>query len=54
VGAASIANVLPLAGRYQAARTQRIADRPDEVHKVQIAQPLICCYAAGEGWDFGN
>ena len=36
------------------ARTLRIADGPDEVHKVLIAKNVIGAYENGDGWDFGN
>ena len=47
-------NDLPLWGMYQGARTLRIADGPDEVHKILIAKNVLGQYAKGEGWDFGN
>jgi acyl-CoA dehydrogenase len=53
-GAAGVSNDLPLAGMYQGARTLRIADGPDEVHKILIAKNVLHRYEAGEGWDFGN
>ena len=53
-GAAGVSNDLPLAGMYQGARTLRIADGPDEVHKILIAKNVLGQYAHGEGWDFGN
>jgi len=53
-GAAGVSNDLPLAGMYMTARTLRIADGPDEVHKILIAKNVIGRYAKGEGWDFGN
>ena len=37
-GAAGVSADLPLAGFYQGARTLRIADGPDEVHKMVIAR----------------
>ena len=45
---------LPLAGMYQGARTLRIADGPDEVHKILIAKNILTKYHRGESWDFGN
>ena len=53
-GAAGVSGDLPLAGMYQGARTLRLADGPDEVHKILIAKNVLKQYAAGEGWDFGN
>jgi acyl-CoA dehydrogenase len=53
-GAAGVSNDLPLAGMYLAARTLRIADGPDEVHRILIAKNVIGQYAKGESWDFGN
>jgi acyl-CoA dehydrogenase len=53
-GAAGVSNDLPLWGMYQGARTLRIADGPDEVHRILIAKNVLGHYAAGEGWDFGN
>jgi len=53
-GAAGVSNDLPLFGMYQGARTLRIADGPDEVHKILIAKNVLGRYAKGEGWDFGN
>ena len=53
-GAAGVSGDLPLAGMYMGARTLRIADGPDEVHRVLIARNVLSQYAGGEGWDFGN
>ena len=53
-GAAGVSNDLPLAGMYMGARTLRIADGPDEVHKILIAKNILGQAAKGEGWDFGN
>jgi len=53
-GAAGVSGDLPLAGMYQGARTLRIADGPDEVHKILIAKNVLNRYHAGQGWDFGN
>jgi acyl-CoA dehydrogenase len=53
-GAAGISNDLPLAGMYLGARTLRIADGPDEVHKILIAKNIIGRYESGDSWDFGN
>jgi len=53
-GAAGVSNDLPLAAMYQGARTLRIADGPDEVHKVLIAKNVLGAYRDGRGWDFGT
>ena len=36
------------------ARALRIADGPDEVHKILIAKNVLGQFASGERWDFGN
>jgi acyl-CoA dehydrogenase len=53
-GAAGVSGDLPLAGMYQGARTLRLADGPDEVHKILIAKNVLQRYHDGQGWDFGN
>jgi acyl-CoA dehydrogenase len=53
-GAAGVSGDLPLAGMYQGARTLRLADGPDEVHKILIAKNVLKQYQTGVGWDFGN
>jgi pimeloyl-ACP methyl ester carboxylesterase len=53
-GAAGVSSDLPLAGMYHGARTLRIADGPDEVHRVLIAKHVIGAYEHGQSWDFGN
>jgi acyl-CoA dehydrogenase len=53
-GAAGVSGDLPLAGMYQGARTLRLADGPDEVHKILIAKNVLKSYHNGESWDFGN
>jgi len=53
-GAAGVSGDLPLAAMFQGARTLRIADGPDEVHRILIAKNVLSHYHAGEGWDFGN
>jgi len=53
-GGAGVSGDLPLAAMYQGARTLRIADGPDEVHKILIAKNILARYHSGHGWDFGN
>jgi len=53
-GAAGVTGDLPLAGMYQGARTLRLADGPDEVHKILIAKNVLKHYHVGASWDFGN
>jgi len=53
-GAAGVSGDLPLAGMYQGASTLRIADGPDEVHKILIAKNVLRSYHMDRGWDFGN
>ena len=37
-GAAGMSQDFPLAGMYMAARTLRMADGPDEVHRMNVAR----------------
>ena len=53
-GAAGVSGDLPLAGMYLGARTLRLADGPDEVHRILIAKNILKQYHAGESLDFGN
>ena len=53
-GAAGISGDLPLARMYQTARTLRLADGPDEVHRILIAKKVLAEHHSGRGWDFGN
>lgn len=53
-GGAGVSGDLPLAAMYQGARTLRLADGPDEVHRILIAKNILSRYHGGEGWDFGN
>jgi acyl-CoA dehydrogenase len=53
-GAAGVSGDLPLAGMYQGARTLRLADGPDEVHKILIAKNVLKEYNEDLGWDFGS
>jgi acyl-CoA dehydrogenase len=53
-GAAGITNDLPLAGMYLGARILRIADGPDEVHKILIAKSVFGAHRTTGSWDFGQ
>jgi acyl-CoA dehydrogenase len=54
-GAAGVTGDLPLAAMYTGARTLRLADGPDEVHRILIAKNVLGQYRQGDlGWDFGS
>jgi len=53
-GAAGITDDLPLATMYQTARSLRIIDGPDEVHRILIAKNVFGHHRSGATWDFGN
>ena len=52
-GAMGVSGDTPLAGMYTGARTLRIADGPDEVHRILIAKNVLKKYKDGAAWDFG-
>jgi acyl-CoA dehydrogenase len=52
-GAMGVSGDTPLAGMYTGARTLRIADGPDEVHRILIAKNVLKRYHDGMSWDFG-
>jgi acyl-CoA dehydrogenase len=53
-GALGLSADLPLEGMFRGARTLRLADGPDEVHRILIAKNVLQTYRNGECWDFGN
>ncbi len=53
-GAAGVSGDLPLSAMYEGARTLRLADGPDEVHKILIAKNVLKRYHDGQGWDFAS
>jgi len=53
-GALGVSSDTPLEGMYRGARTLRLADGPDEVHRILIAKNVLKKYRNGESWDFGN
>jgi acyl-CoA dehydrogenase len=52
-GAMGVSGDTPLSGMYTGARTLRIADGPDEVHRILIAKNVLKEYHDGGSWDFG-
>jgi acyl-CoA dehydrogenase len=52
-GALGVSSDTPLEAMYRGARTLRLADGPDEVHRILIAKNVLKKYASGESWDFG-
>ena len=52
-GALGVSSEMPLEAMYRGARTLRLADGPDEVHRILIAKNVFKKYAGGESWDFG-
>jgi acyl-CoA dehydrogenase len=52
-GAMGVSSDTPLEGMYRGARTLRIADGPDEVHRIVIARNVMKRYHDGMSWDFG-
>ncbi len=53
-GAAGVTGDLPLAAMYQGARTLRLADGPDEVHKILVAKNVLKHHQEIGSWDFGS
>src|SRR5271155_2783717 len=53
-GAAGVTSDLPRAQMYLGARTLRLADGPDEVHRILIAKNVLHHYEKGESWDFAG
>jgi acyl-CoA dehydrogenase len=52
-GALGVSNDTPLEAMYRGARSLRLADGPDEVHRILIAKNILARYHNGESWDFG-
>jgi acyl-CoA dehydrogenase len=53
-GGAGVSNDLPLGQMYLTARVLRLADGPDEVHKILMAKNILHRYEEGAGWNFGT
>jgi len=52
-GAMGVTNDTPLQEMYKNARILRIADGPDEVHRMVVSRAALRKYRNGENWDFG-
>jgi alkylation response protein AidB-like acyl-CoA dehydrogenase len=53
-GAMGVTSDTPLQAMYKNARTLRIADGPDEVHRMVVGRAVFRKYRAGDTWDFGT
>jgi acyl-CoA dehydrogenase len=51
-GARGLTDATPLARMALNARTGRIYDGPDEVHRMVVARRMLRSYAAGQRWEF--
>ncbi len=52
-GAMGVTSDTPLQAMYKSARILRIADGPDEVHRMVVARRALREYRNGGTWDFG-
>jgi alkylation response protein AidB-like acyl-CoA dehydrogenase len=53
-GAKGVTTDTPLQAMYKSARILRIADGPDEVHRMVVARHVLRKYRQGGTWDFGE
>jgi acyl-CoA dehydrogenase len=53
-GGGGLSDDFPLSGAWTSARSLRLADGPDEVHRILIAKNVLAAYHRGESWDFGS
>ena len=51
-GARGVSGDTPLESMYREARSARIYDGPDEVHKMVVSRRILRTFQAGESWDF--
>ena len=51
-GARGLTNETPLANMLLQARSARIYDGPDEVHRMVVARRILKSFARGDGWRF--
>ena len=51
-GALGLTDQTPLGAMYLAARTMRLVDGPDEVHRMVVSRDVLKAYRAGRRWEF--
>ncbi len=51
-GALGVTDDTPLAAMYRAARSARIYDGPDEVHRMVVARRVLRAFREGSAWEF--
>ena len=51
-GALGLTDQTPLGAMYLAARTMRLVDGPDEVHRMVVSRDVLKTYRAGRRWEF--
>jgi alkylation response protein AidB-like acyl-CoA dehydrogenase len=51
-GALGLTDLTPLGAMYLAARTMRLVDGPDEVHRMVVSREVLKAYRAGRHWEF--
>src|SRR5439155_22725086 len=51
-GALGLTDQTPLAAMYLAARTMRLVDGPDEVHRMVVSRDILKTYRAGRRLEF--
>jgi alkylation response protein AidB-like acyl-CoA dehydrogenase len=53
-GAMGVTSDTPLQAMYKNARTLRIADGPDEVHRMVVSRAVLRKYRNAESWDWAR
>src|SRR4029077_18882097 len=51
-GALGLSDLTPLGAMYLSARTMRLVDGPDEVHRMVVSREVLKAYRAGRRWEF--
>jgi len=51
-GALGVSGDTPLEGMYRQARSARIYDGPDEVHRMVVARRVLQAFSQGSAWEF--